>query len=146
MTRSISSWTYGSFYRLRPLALLLLAMLGLGACAAVLPTEPQQIIATPPAGKALSAFQKEDAACRQYAAGKMPSDLKHASSDVLQHQYDTAYAQCMTVDGNQIQVAPIIYQYSYYDPWYDPFWGGSVFIGGGDGFHHHHHFGHYHHH
>lgn len=143
MTRSISSWTYGSLCRLRPLVVPLLASLGLGACAAVLPTEPQQIIATPPAGKPLSAFQNEDAACRQYAAGKMPSDLQHASSDVLQHQYDVAYAQCMTVDGNQIQVAPIIYQYSYYDPWYDPFWGGPVFIGGGF---HHHHSGHGHHH
>jgi hypothetical protein len=62
----------------------------------------------------------------------------------LQHQYDMAYAQCMTASGNTLQSQMVAgapayaypaYPYGYYAPGYAayPYWGPSVVIGGGWG-------------
>lgn len=54
--------------RRRGALLMLLPLLGLGACAVTPPAGPM-ILATPPQGKELGRFQQEDAFCRQQAFG-----------------------------------------------------------------------------
>jgi outer membrane lipoprotein SlyB len=58
-----------AFNRTTPVALA--GLLALGACAAVPPTGPS-VMALPPAGKDLAAFQADDVSCRQYAVAQTP--------------------------------------------------------------------------
>ncbi|HEY0182129.1 MAG TPA: hypothetical protein VGC09_04910 [Rhodopila sp.] len=128
-----------------PAGLLLMAAVSPLAtgCAAVPPSGPS-IVALPQQGKDLAQFQREDAACREYAATRItPPNASGKSSDQLQQAYNIAYAQCMATNGDNISPIPISYgpAYAYPDPWYwdpwhDPGFGVS-FIGFGSRFHHH---------
>jgi hypothetical protein len=127
----------------RWLAMAAISLLAAG-CATVPPSGPS-VLALPPQGKDLTQFQREDVACREYAATRLaPPNTPGASTDQLQQAYDIAYAQCMATSGNTISPYPIGFRaaYVYPDPWYyDPWWGpgfGVGFVGAfGPGFHHH---------
>ncbi len=70
-----------------------------------------------------------------------------ASADVLQQNYDVAYAQCMAASGNQVQPLPLLYSAyyapwlypypAYYAPWFDSTLGFAFFGGFGPRFHNH---------
>jgi hypothetical protein len=134
---------------------LLLGSLVLGACAVTLPTGPT-VLAVPPAGKDLAAFQRDDTTCRGYAQQQIASDLpqqaatqsaagsaatgttagaSHApTTDAgLQQRYDVAYAQCMASNGDQPQSMAVAwpygygpYGYPYPYPAYYDYWFGPV--------------------
>ncbi|HEY1610439.1 MAG TPA: hypothetical protein VGG24_14325 [Paraburkholderia sp.] len=77
----------------------LLVPLVLTGCAAMAPTGPD-VVALPPHGKSLGAFQQEDYECRSYAFNS--GNGAQESSASLQAHYDAAYAQCMASKGNSI--------------------------------------------
>lgn len=107
----------------------------LGGCAAVPPTEPT-VMALPPNGKNLTAFQQDDVQCRNYAS---TANTTAGQSDP-QQRYDIAYTQCMYSRGNTVESLPPpytdyagLYPDFYGDGWGWPgFFGGDVFV-----FHHH---------
>jgi outer membrane lipoprotein SlyB len=74
----------------------------------------------------------------------------NASASEMQWRYDVGYAQCMTANGENVQMPGPAYTYApppYY-PYYPPYFG-PAFLGVGFGFgfhgHGHHHFGHFRH-
>jgi hypothetical protein len=125
--------------------------LAAAACAAVPPTGPT-VVALPPRGKSLAAFQQEDAGCRGYAGAAIASDAA-ASEYSLQTRYNTAYTQCMYARGNSVRAPPLdagagypAYAGPYPYPWYGsglyPWYGGGLFgsdivVLGGGGRHFH---------
>jgi len=66
------------------------------------PTGPS-VMVLPSAGKSTEQFQKEDAACRQTAAGELGASKGGNVSN--QKRYDMTYMQCMYAKGNQIPVS-----------------------------------------
>jgi hypothetical protein len=64
----------------------LLGSVALGACA-VAPPDGPSVVAMPPQGKNLQAFQQDDFACRQYAAGQTGAP---ASAYAAQSQFTSA--------------------------------------------------------
>jgi hypothetical protein len=132
--------------RLNPSIAALGGALAAAACAAVPPTGPT-VVALPPRGKSLAAFQREDAGCRGYAGAAIASDAA-ASEYSLQTRYNTAYTQCMYARGNTVRAPPLdagagypAYAGPYPYPWYGsglyPWYGGGLFgsdivvLGGG---------------
>jgi len=72
----------------------------MAGCAHV-PTGPS-VMVLPSAGKSTEQFQKEDAACRQTAAGELAASKGGNVSN--QKRYDMTYMQCMYAQGNQVPV------------------------------------------
>jgi len=126
--------------------------LAVAACAAAPPAGPT-VVALPPRGTSLAAFQQEDAGCRGYAGAAIASDAA-ASEYNLQTRYNTAYTQCMYSRGNSVQ-APLYAgagypayagPYPYPSPWYGPglypwydggLFGSDIVVFGGNGHHFH---------
>jgi hypothetical protein len=82
------------------------------------------------------------------AGSSLAASNAATSADVLQQNYDVAYAQCMAASGNQVQplplalysayYAPWLYPYpAYYAPWFDSTLGFAFFGGFGPRFHNH---------
>jgi hypothetical protein len=80
--------------------------LAAAACAAVPPTGPT-VVALPPRGKSLAAFQQEDAGCRSYAGATIGASNAAASEYNLQTRYNAAYTQCMYARGNTVRAPPL---------------------------------------
>jgi hypothetical protein len=92
-------------------------------------------------GKALPAFQQEDAACRAYAgeqvAGPPLANNGFTPGTTLQQRYDITYTQCMYSKGNTVlssanltggvRVAAIDYD-AYAYPYYGTVFGTGVFV------------------
>ena len=102
--------------------------LAAAACAAVPPTGPT-VVALPPRGKSLAAFQQEDAGCRSYAGATIGASNAAASEYNLQTRYNAAYTQCMYARGNTVRAPPLdagagystyAGPYPYPSPWYGP--------------------------
>ena len=128
------------------------------ACAVTPPTGPT-VVAAPPRGKSLAAFQQEDAGCRGYAGAATTAGSAATGGGSLQERYNVAYTQCMYARGNSVWAPPLYVNteypayaglYPYPSPWYGPglypWYGGGLFgsdiivLGGGghhfhDGFH-----------
>jgi hypothetical protein len=113
--------------------------LAITACAVVPPTGPT-VVALPPRGKSLAAFQQEDAGCRNYAGATIGASNAAASEHDPQAHYNVAYTQCMYARGNSVQAPPLyagaeypVYAgpYPYPSPWYGPglypWYGGGLF-------------------
>lgn len=78
----------------------IVAAVVLAGCAHT-PTGPS-VMVLPSSGKSAEQFRKEDATCRQMAAGEMAASKGGNVSD--QKRYDMAYVQCMYAQGNQVPV------------------------------------------
>ena len=126
-------------HRQRPLVIAMLALGGaplVAGCAVVPPTEPS-VMALPPAGKSLTAFQQEDAQCRTYASAAMGGKTAPASSQDLQTRYDILYTQFMYSHGNSILGARSfgagypayagMYPSFWWEPGFYPWYPGGVF-------------------
>jgi len=80
----------------------LIVAVGVMAGCAHAPTGPS-VMVLPGSGKSMEQFQKEDATCRQAAAGELASVKGGNVSD--QKRYDMTYIQCMYGQGNQVPVS-----------------------------------------
>lgn len=134
----------------------------LAACSVAPPTGPS-VMALPPQGKSLTAFQQEDGYCRNYAgirigtfqpvqagtqAASVGATNAYADPFDLQQRYDIAYTQCLYSYGDTVEPPPATYQayaspFPYWSPWYGWYgprlFGGDVLVFRGSNFHHFHH-------
>lgn len=114
-------------------------------CAVAPPSGPS-VMALPPRGKSLTAFQQEDAQCRYHASATIRGTTQTGRAFVnageydLQQHYDIAYTQCMYSRGDTVRAPPIDYAalaWPYPYPWYGPdFFATNFVVFGGSSFHH----------
>lgn len=79
-----------------------LACLALAACATV-PLQPT-VVTAPGPGRSFATFQQDIEACRDAAT----HEVRRASRETMQRDYDSAFGACMHASGNQVAGYPIL--------------------------------------